>query len=91
VRALVIRTDRKFGYEFPFMDVSVCAAYTCAEDMSCAFGPMSATDRNMILGVGWLEMNVARVVRGTFQENVVVTDFGYRDLLNLKVLWLSLG
>jgi hypothetical protein len=90
----VIRgTDRKFGYEFPFVDVSVCAAYTCAEDMSRAFRPMpmSATDRNMILGVGWLEMNVTRIVRSTFQENVVVTDFRYRDLLDLKVLWLSLG
>jgi hypothetical protein len=85
-------TDREFGYKFPFVNVSVCAAYTCAEDMSVRSREcLPATDRNMILGVVWLEVNMTRVVRGTFQENVVVTDFGYRDLLYLKVLWLLLG
>jgi hypothetical protein len=49
------------------------------------------TDRNMILGFWRSEMNITKVVKGTFQENVVVADFGYWDLFYLKVLWLSLG
>jgi hypothetical protein len=75
------------------MDVSVCAAYTCADNMSvrsrCRGVP--ATDRNMILGFWRSEVNITRGVKGTFQENVVVADFGYWDLFYLEVLWLSLG
>lgn len=53
------------------------------------------TDRNMILQIGFftalVRTDYGGVVRGTFQENVVVPDFGYRDLFYLKVSWLSLG
>jgi hypothetical protein len=95
----VIRgTDREFGYEFPFVDVSICAAYTCAEDnhmYECTFETVDVpADHNTILKFFvWLEINIMmlRVARDTLQENVVVADFGYRDLLYLKVSWLPIG